>query len=149
MTRGVLGLLICLFLLGATCERGEAAHPGSSSAPSASEGPAEFSFAETARLLAERKLLVHPIPATERQGVLSRGVFRHVLRHWMAHHPYWDVLSLHLGELNAHVDAHLDISNRPSYFVEITGPRTGNCFYFYDATDGEEFLGACFYPSRS
>jgi hypothetical protein len=67
----------------------------------------------------------------------------------MAHHPYSDVLSLHLGELNAHVDAHLDISNRPSYFFEITGPRTGNCFYFYDGTDGEEFLGACFYPSRS
>jgi hypothetical protein len=147
--RGSFGILICFLLLGATCEKGEAAHPPSTAAPSSSkQQPAEFSFAEAATLLAERKMFVEPIPADQQQGLLDRTEFDRDLQEWMAHHPHWKVLSVHLGELDM-PDGHFNISNRPSYFVEITGPETGNCFYFHDATDGQEFLGACFYPARS
>lgn len=40
------------------------------------------------------------------------------------------------------------ISNQPTYVVEVTGPATGNCFEFYLAANGHDQGGACFYPKR-
>jgi hypothetical protein len=123
----------------------QAAPPSSGAASSTRNPPAEFSFEEAADLLAQREIFVTPISADQQAGLLDLNAFEAVLDDWMSHHPHWKVLSVHLGELDLQ-NAHFDISNRPSYFVEITGPETGNCFYLFDATDGEEFLGACFYP---
>jgi hypothetical protein len=109
---------------------------------------AEFSFEEAASLLAQREIVVTPIPSDQQAGLLDPDAFAAVLDEWMSHHPHWHVLSAHLGMVDV-ANAHFNISNRPSYFVEITGPETGNCFYFIEATDGREFLGACFYPVRS
>jgi hypothetical protein len=122
--------------------------PSSIDASPSAVHPAEFSFEEAAALLAEREMFVKPIPSDQQQGLLDQDAFDRILQEWMVHHPHWRVLSVHLGELDF-MNGHFNISNRPSYFVEITGPETGNCFYFYDATDGQEFLGACFYPARS
>jgi hypothetical protein len=110
--------------------------------------PAEFSFDEASDLLAQREVFVRAIPPNHQAGLLDRNAFAAVLDDWMTHHPHWQVLSVHLGEIDVQ-NAHFNISNRASYFVEITGPETGNCFYFFYATDGEEFLGACFYPTRT
>jgi hypothetical protein len=131
--------------LSISLEAGPSTHPPTVTQPV----PAEFSFAEAAALLAERGMSVKPVPSTEQQGLLDRNAFDHDLEKWTAvHGPDWRVLSTHLGLLDFQ-NGHFNFSNRASYFVEIHGPRTGNCFYFFDATDGQEFLGACFYPARS
>jgi hypothetical protein len=135
---------VCLVLLGVTCDRGDATRaPTSTAAKGAPGTPAEFSFQEAANLLAQREILVRSI-APE---LLDLDAFDVVLGEWMSHHPHWQVLSVHLGMVDV-PNAHFNISNRPSYFVEITGPETGNCFYLFHATDGQEYLGACFYPTR-
>jgi hypothetical protein len=141
-----LAVVVCFLLLGAGCGGGDAARaPSSGAASSTRNPPAEFSFEEAADLLAQREIFVTPISADQQARLLDLNAFEAVLDDWMSHHPHWKVLSVHLGELDLQ-NAHFDISNRPSYFVEITGPETGNCFYLFDAADGEEFLGACFYP---
>jgi hypothetical protein len=141
-----LAVVVCFLLLGAGCGKADAAHsPSSGAASSTRNPPAEFSFEEAADLLAQREIFVTRISADQQAGLLDLNAFEAVLDDWMSHHPHWKVLSVHLGELDLQ-NGHFDISNRPSYFVDITGPETGNCFYLFDATDGEEFLGACFYP---
>lgn len=98
-------------------------------------------------MLAEREIFIEPIAAEEQDGLLNGEALDRALAERTARHPYWQVLSVHLAEVDI-PDGHFEIYDRPSYLVEITGPKTGNCFYFYYATDGEEFLGACFYPIR-
>jgi hypothetical protein len=146
MVQRRLAVVVCFLLLGAGCGGCDAARaPSSGAASSTRNPPAEFSFEEAADLLAQREIFVTPISADQQASLLDLNAFEAVLDDWMSHHPHWKVLSVHLGELDLQ-NAHFDISNRPSYFVEITGPETGNCFYLFDAADGEEFLGACFYP---
>jgi hypothetical protein len=107
--------------------------------------PAKFSFGEAKSLLAERDILLKHLSSTERRQVLSADAFRAVLNTWMSHHPSWRVLSVHVGDARFP----MDMGRGPFYFVEITGPLTGNCFYFFKAQDGSQSLGACFYAARS
>jgi hypothetical protein len=141
---------VCLMLLGAACGTRDSTTlaPTPSTAKAALDSPVEFSIEEAANLLAQREILVRPLALDQHAGLLDRDAFDVLLGEWMKHHPHWQVLSVHLGIVNM-PDERFSISNRPSYFVEIAGPETGNCFYLFSATDGEEFLGACFYPTRS
>lgn len=108
--------------------------------------PAEFSFAEAQDLLAQRDMIVRAIPQGQTTGLLPRKVFDRVLSDWLTHHRTWRVLSVHLGDVRK---MPMNGPTGPSWFVEITGPATGNCFYFFNAKDGEETAGACFYAARS
>lgn len=149
MGHGPPAVSICLLLLVVACARGDGAGATTSAASSPTPNtPAEFSFDEAADLLARREIFLTPVPVNQQAGLLDLDTFDAVLDDWMSQHPRWKVLSIHLGELDM-PDARFNISNRLSYFVEITGPETGNCFYVFYATDGEEFLGACFYPIRT
>ena len=109
--------------------------------------PAAFGFEDTAALLAERGIVLKPIPENEREGLLTEDVFRQRLDEIMEEHSHWGVLSVHLGSVDV-PDGHFNISNQPTYVVEITGPATGNCFDLYLATNGHPELGTCFYPTR-
>jgi hypothetical protein len=65
----------------------------------------------------------------------------------MERHHLWRVLSVHPAIVDM-PDPHSEIFDRPMYVVEITGPRTGNCFDLYDAMSGDYAGSACFYPRR-
>ncbi|CAN5710387.1 hypothetical protein BH18ACT17_BH18ACT17_08680 [soil metagenome] len=110
--------------------------------------PAEFSFDDTAALLAERRIFLEPLPEDKREGLLTERAFEKLLDSRMEEHPRWRVLSVHLASVDI-PDGHFEIFDQPTYVVEITGPETGNCFDFYLAANGDSQLGACFYPTRS
>jgi hypothetical protein len=96
--------------------------------------------------LAERDVVLDPIPESERDGLLEEGAFTRILERRMDRYPGWRVLSVHLAEMD--LPSRFETNVRPTYIVEITGPRTGNCFDFYLATDGDYRGSACFYPTR-
>lgn len=110
--------------------------------------PAEFSFKDTAALLAERKVFLEQLPEDEREGLLTKRAFRRRLDADMEEHPRLRVLSVHVASLDV-PEPHFETHDQPTYVVEITGLKTGNCFDFYLATNGDYQGGACFYPRRS
>ena len=110
--------------------------------------PADFSFDDTAALLAERRIFLEPLPVDKRERLLTERAFGKRLDARMEEHPHWRELSVHLASVDM-PDGHFEIFDQPTYVVEITGPETGNCFDFYLATNGDYEGGACFYPNRS
>ncbi len=130
------------------CDTGEVREPRSSTirrSPSPPAKPVLLGFVETSALLEEREILLNPLPGSV--DVMSNDAFSRRLEQRLSRHPSWEVLSVHLGEVDL-VNPHFNRYNEPMYVVEITGPRTGNCLDLYDAIDGEYTLGACFYPTR-
>lgn len=109
--------------------------------------PAEFSFDDTAALLAEREIFLEPLSEHEREGLLTERAFGKRLDAVMEEHPRWRVLSVHLASMDMPAPQ-FETFDQPTYVVEITGPETGNCFDFYLATNGDYEGGACFYPTR-
>jgi hypothetical protein len=140
---------VALALVTATSGCGDAGPRGGAPEPSMTRDPVAFSFEDTARLLAQREVFLRSIPVGERGGLLDPEGIDRVIDDWLSRHgrPNWNVLSVHLGEIDV-PHPKLRIFDRRAYVAEITGPWTGNCFYFFDAVDGDEFLGACFYPKR-
>ena len=110
------------------------------------KGPRRFSFEDTASLLKERNILLRPLE--EHASVVDRADFDRMLQRRMQRHPTWEVLSVHLAELDM-PNPHFKIYDQPTYVVEVTGPSTGNCFDFHLATSGRYEGSACFYPHRS
>lgn len=135
-------LCAMLALLGA-CEADEP--PEAGPAPMHDQ-LARFSFEEAASLLKDREILLTPLQVDG--TVLSSSEFAPLLAKRMDRHPSWKVLSTHLAQVDM-PNPHFNIYDQPTYVVEISGPRTGNCSDFYLATDGDYRGSACFYPVRS
>ena len=135
----LLAVAVPCALMAAACEPSE---------PSLNQAkrPERFSFEETALLLEERNILLRPLEY--RPGLVDPASFERMLRRRMQRHPSWEILSVHLAEMDL-PNPHFEIYDQPTYVVEVTGPSTGNCFDFHLASTGRYEGGACFYPRRS
>lgn len=139
----VLGAVLVLLCAVTT---GSCRSPGPEPTTPGAEPPPRFSFEDTAALLEDRDIYLSAL--AEDRRVLPRDRFEEILRRRMREHPSWEVLSVHLAEVDM-PNPHFKIYDQATYVVEVTGPSTGNCFDFHLATTGRYRGGACFYPTRS
>jgi hypothetical protein len=109
--------------------------------------PAEFSFEETAAILAPLEILLEPLQEQDRHALLTPSDFDKLLQGRMDRNPTWRVLSVHVAMVTM-PNAKFDLYGLPMYVVEITGPETGNCFDLYYATDGS-YWGLVVLPSHA